>query len=185
MTARRGVNDMADLNDYFRVGVITSLHGVHGEVNVFPTTDVVSRFDDLKTVLMTKPGGAGEGRLLHVRSVKYFKNMVILGFDEIKTMNETELLRKYELYVSREDAVALEEGEYFIADLIGMKVVSDEGLDLGELYDVLQTGANDVYVTRSEGYGEVLIPAIPQCIQDIDMDQRVIRVHLLPGLLEG
>ncbi len=172
---------MTNLDDYFRVGVITSPHGVHGEVKVYPTTDDIRRFDDLKEVLMV---GRGIQQLLHVERVKYFKNMVIMKFKEFSTMNETELLRQQELYVDRAHAIPLEEGEYYIADLIGMDVVTDEGRLLGRLTDVLQTGANDVYSVRMENGTELLLPAIPQCILDISLEKRQICVHLMKGLLE-
>lgn len=172
---------MTNLDGYFRVGVITSPHGIRGEVNVYPTTDDVRRFDALKEVLMV---GRKSERLLHVERVKYFKNMVIVKFREFNSMNEAELLRQHELYVDREHAIPLEEGEYFIADLIGMAVVTDEGKRLGELNDVLQTGANDVYSVLMENGREVLLPVIPQCVLDIDMENRQIRVHLMKGLLE-
>lgn len=172
---------MTNLDNYFRVGVITSPHGVHGEVNVYPTTDDARRFDDLKEVLMV---GQRSEQLLHVERVKYFKNMVIVKFREFNSMNEAEVLRQRDLYVDREHAIVLEEGEYFIADLIGMSVVTDEGRYLGALHDVLQTGANDVYSVLMENGREVLLPAIPQCILDISMEKREIRIHLMKGLLE-
>lgn len=172
---------MTNLEGYFRVGVITSPHGIHGEVKVYPTTDDVKRFDDLKEVLMVGPRSE---QLLHVEHVKYFKNMVIVKFKEFQSMNETEVLRQRDLYVDREHAVPLKDGEYFIADLMGMAVVTDENRRLGELVDVLQTGANDVYSVRMENGREVLLPAIPQCILDINMEKREIKVHLMKGLLE-
>jgi 16S rRNA processing protein RimM len=172
---------MTNLDDYFRVGVITSPHGVRGEVKVYPTTDDMTRFSDLKEVLMVGPRSE---QLLHVEQVKYFKNMVIVKFKEFNSMNEAELLRQRDLYVDRAHAVPLEEGEYFIADLIGMSVVTDEEQALGKLVDVLQTGANDVYVVQMDNGKEVLLPVIDECILDIDMDKREIRVHLMKGLLE-
>jgi 16S rRNA processing protein RimM len=172
---------MTNLDDYFRVGVITSPHGVRGEVKVYPTTDDMTRFSDLKEVLMVGPRSE---QLLHVEQVKYFKNMVIVKFKEFNSMNEAELLRQRDLYVDRAHAVPLEEGEYFIADLIGMSVVTDEEQALGKLVDVLQTGANDVYVVQMDNGKEVLLPVIDECILDIDMDKQEIRVHLMKGLLE-
>lgn len=173
--------EMTNLDGYFRVGVITSPHGVHGEVNVYPTTDDVKRFDDLKEALMVGPRSE---ELVHVEHVKYFKNMVIVKFREFNSMNEAELLRKRDLYVDRKHAVPLEEGEYFIADLIGMRVVTDTGRYLGELDDVLQTGANDVYSVRMENGRELLLPVISECVLDIDTEKREIRIHLMKGLLE-
>jgi 16S rRNA processing protein RimM len=128
--------------------------------------------------------GPRSEQLLHVEQVKYFKNMVIVKFKEFNSMNEAELLRQRDLYVDRAHAVPLEEGEYFIADLIGMSVVTDEEQALGKLVDVLQTGANDVYVVQRDNGKEVLLPVIDECILDIDTDKREIRVHLMKGLLE-
>ena len=172
---------MTDLTDYFRVGVITSPHGVNGEVKVYPTTDDAKRFSDLKNVLMVNKKGE---RKLNIEHVKYFKNMVIVKFKEFNSMNETETLRQSDLYVDRAHAVPLEENEYYIADLIGLDVVTDEGRVLGKLDDVLQTGANDVYQVRMGNGKEVLLPAIPECLLDINLDERKILVHMMKGLLE-
>lgn len=165
--------------DMFRVGVITQPHGVRGEVKVFPTTDDPSRFEDLKTVILDN---GKEKKELEIQSVKYQKNLVILKFKNIDDRNYVETLRQAELYVKREDAVELEEGEYFIADLIGLCVKSDEGEELGKLSDVIQTGANDVYVVSKKGCEDLLIPVIPQCILDVDIEGGEVLVHLLPGL---
>ena len=165
--------------DMFRVGVITQPHGVRGEMKVFPTTDDPRRFEDLDTVILDT---GKEKRNLTIQSVKYQKNLVILKCKEVNDRNEVELLRKAELYVTRDQAVELEEGEYFIADLLGCKVVSDEGEDLGVLDDVLQTGANDVYSVKKKGEKELLIPVIPQCVLNGDSEKEGVLVHLLEGL---
>ena len=165
--------------DMFRVGVITQPHGVRGEMKVFPTTDDPRRFEDLDTVILDT---GKEKRNLTIQSVKYQKNLLILKCKEVNDRNEVELLRKAELYVTRDQAVELEEGEYFIADLLGCKVVSDEGEDLGVLDDVLQTGANDVYSVKKKGEKELLIPVIPQCVLNVDIEKKEILVHLLEGL---
>ena len=165
--------------DMFRVGVITQPHGVRGEMKVFPTTDDPRRFEDLDTVILDT---GKEKRNLTIQSVKYQKNLVILKCKEVNDRNEVELLRKAELYVTRDQAVELEEGEYFIADLLGCKVVSDVGEDLGVLDDVLQTGANDVYSVKKKGEKELLIPVIPQCVLNVDIEKKEILVHLWEGL---
>ena len=165
--------------DMFRVGVITQPHGVRGEMKVFPTTDDPRRFEDLDTVILDT---GKEKRNLTIQSVKYQKNLVILKCKEVNDRNEVELLRKAELYVTRDQAVELEEGEYFIADLLGCKVVSDAGEDLVVLDDVLQTGANDVYSVKKKGEKELLIPVIPQCVLNVDIEKKEILVHLLEGL---
>jgi 16S rRNA processing protein RimM len=119
---------------------------------------------------------------MEIASVKFFKNMVILKFKGIDNINDVEKYRRARLLVTRENAVPLGENEYFIADLIGLTAKSDEGETLGTVTDVLQTGANDVYVVTSPGQKEILIPAIHDCIKQVDMEQREMLIHLLPGL---
>lgn len=167
------------LCDMLRIGVITSPHGVHGEVKVYPTTDDMKRFSKLKTVLLD----TGRGPVtVHVRSVRYHKNMVILGLTEYSTMDEAEKLRDGQMYVTRDDAIDLGKDEYFIADLIGMRVITDIGCD-GVLKDVMQTGANDVYVIELDDKRELLLPAIAECIRDVDVKAGIMKVHVLSGLL--
>ena len=162
-----------------RVGVISSTHGVRGEVKVYPTTDDPERFLDLEEVILD----TGRERLpLKIENVKFFKNMVILKFKGIDDRNDVERMRQAKLLVTRENAVELGKDEYFIADLIGIQVVSDEGEELGTIYDVLQTGANDVYVVSKDGAKDLLIPAIHACIQNVDVAAGQMEVHLLPGL---
>ena len=163
----------------FQVGVITSTHGVRGEVKVFPTTDDASRFKKLKQVILDT---GKEDIELEITSVKFFKNMVILKFKGIDDMDTAYKYRQKSLYVTRENAVKLKKNEYFIADLIGLKVTSDEGEELGVIDDVLQTGANDVYVVKSEAGEEILFPAIKECIKEVDIEAGTMLVHVLPGL---
>ena len=169
------------MEDLLQVGVITSTHGVRGEVKVFPTTDDPARFKKLKNVVLD----TGKEMIdLEVAGVKFFKNMVIVKFKGIDNINDVEKYRQKSLYVTRENAVKLKKNEYFIADLIGLAAKSDEGEDLGTLSDVLQTGANDVYVLSKEGSDDILLPAIRECVKEVDLDNGEITVHLLPGLLE-
>lgn len=167
------------MEDLLQVGVITSTHGIRGEVKVFPTTDDVSRFKKLKNVILDN---GKEHRDLEIESVKFFKNMVILKFKGIDNINDIEKYKKAPLFVTRENAVPLEEDEYFIADLIGLKVVSDEGEDLGIIADVLQTGANDVYIIKKDNAEDLLVPAIHECIKNVDIEGGTMQVHLLAGL---
>lgn len=168
------------MEDLLKVGVITSTHGVHGEVKVFPTTDDSARFKKLKHVLLD----TGKELLSYeIQGVKFFKQFVILKFKGIDNINEIEKYKRCPLFVKREDAVPLEEDEYFIADMLGMEVATEDGIFFGTLKDVIVTGANDVYVVESIEYGEVLIPAIKECILKVDMKDRKMKVHLLEGLL--
>lgn len=170
------------MENTLRVGVISSTHGVRGEVKVYPTTDDANRFKKLKTVILDK--GRGEQMTLTIESVKFFKNMVILKFKEFNDINEIEKYKGRDLLIRREQAVKLGKDENFIVDLIGLKVVTDEGQDFGVMKDVLQTGANDVYVIEGKDGKEYLFPAIKQCILDVDLEAQVMMVHILDGLLE-
>ena len=169
------------MEELFRVGVISNTHGIRGEVKVYPTTDNVRRFDDLKEVILD----TGKEQLnLHVTSVKYFKNMVILKFKEFDNINDIIPYKGMDLLVTRENAIPLEEGEYYIADIIGSKVITDEDKILGTLTDVLQTGANDVYVVKTKDGKEVLLPSIEECILDRDIENKTVKVHIMKGLLD-
>ncbi len=170
------------MENTLRVGVISSTHGVRGEVKVYPTTDDANRFKKLKTVILDK--GRGEQMTLTVESVKFFKNMVILKFKEFNDINEIEKYKGRDLLIHREQAVKLGKDENFIVDLIGLKVVTDEGQDFGIMKDVLQTGANDVYIIEGKNGKEYLFPAIKQCILDVDLEKQVMTVHILDGLLD-
>ena len=169
------------MEEFLQVGVISSTHGIAGEVKVFPTTDDVKRFKKLKEVILD----TGKERMtLHICQVKFFKQMVILKFKEFQNINEVERFRGKSLYVTRENAVKLQKDEYFIADLIGLRVITDEDKVLGELTDVLETGANDVYQVTDENGKEILLPAIKDCILSVDLEKGEMKGHILEGLLD-
>lgn len=163
-----------------QVGVITSTHGIRGEVKVFPTTDDPKRFKKLKQVILDT---GKEKRDLEVESVKFFKQFVILKFKGIDNINEVERYKRCPLLVDRDHAVPLREDEYFIADMIGMQVVTEDGAVFGTLKDVIETGANDVYIIESSEHGEVLVPAIKECILDINIEEQKMQIHLMNGLI--
>ncbi|MBQ2627648.1 MAG: ribosome maturation factor RimM [Eubacterium sp.] len=165
--------------EQFRVGVITSTHGLKGEVKVFPTTDDPGRFRKLKKVTLDL---GGEKRQLKVRKVSFFKQFVILGFEGLDTIEDVERLRGKDLLVDRKDAIALPEGRYFIADLIGLRVINEQDEEIGILQDVLETGANDVYVAVRPDGRELLLPVIDECVLETDPDAGYVRVHVMPGL---
>ena len=164
-----------------QVGIITATHGLKGEVKVYPTTDDPGRFRRLKKVILDNGKVSVD---LEIESVKYFKQFVILKFKGLDDIEQVEKYRKASLYVTRDNAVRLKKDEFFIADLIDMKVVNEDGSPLGTLRDVITTGANDVYEVVLDEGGTVLIPAIKECILDVDVENAVMRVHLLEGLLD-
>ena len=170
------------MTDRFQIGVIASTHGLSGEVNVFPTTQDPSRFKKLKkATLHTKKGEEME---LDIVSARFFKKFVIVKFKQFNSINDVEKLKGCELTVGREDAIKLEPGEYYCADLIGMTIVDEDMNELGTLTEILQTGANDVYeMTRKDNDEKVYIPAIKDCIRQIDTKEGRIVIHVMDGLL--
>ncbi len=168
------------MEEYLRVGVIATTHGLRGEVKVYSTSDDPDRFDRLEKAFID----TGKEKLpVTVASVKYFKNMVILKFKEFDSIDQVERFRGKDLLVDREHAIPLRENEYFITDLIGLRVITDEGKEFGTLADVMKTGANDVYVIRGKDDKEYLFPVIPDCILKVDLEQQAVTVHILDGLL--
>ncbi len=169
------------MEDKLQVGIIASTHGVRGEVKVFPTTDDVKRFKKLKEVVLDT---GKEEKILEIEGVKFFKQFAILKFKDIDNIDDVIRYKGKSLLVTRENAVKLNKDEYFIADLIGLKVIDEDEHEIGILRDVLETGANDVYVIDHVNGKELLLPAIRQCILDVDMEAGSIKVHVLEGLLD-
>ena len=169
------------MEDLFQIGVITRPHGVHGEVKVFPMTDDVKRFKKLKKTLVEN--GAAHEELMCI-SAKFFKQFVILKFEDHDTVESVEKYRGKGLFVTRADAVKPGKDEYFIADLIGIEAEDDEGMIKGRITNVIQTGANDVYEILCEDGKELLVPAIRECILSVDIKAGKMIIHLLDGLMD-
>ena len=161
------------------IGQIVNTFGIKGEVKVTPFTDDIRRFDDLKKVYVkTKK----ESKQYQIENVKYHKNMVLLKLEGINRIEDAETLRNAFLEIDREDAIPLEEGTYFIADLIGLEVYTEDGRLLGKVEDIYNTGSNDIYVVKDELGKQVLLPGIEEVIKEVILDEKII-VHLIPGLV--
>ena len=172
------------MKDLYQVGSITQTHGIKGEVKVFPLTDDINRFKNMKNLLLD---GGKEGFInLEVENVRPQKNLVILKFKGIDNINDIEKYKGRGLYVTKENRVELQSDEYFIADLIGCQVYLDTDLDtvFGSITDVLETGANDVYEITTLENQIVLVPAIKDCILKVDIENNRVDIHLLEGLLD-
>ena len=162
------------------VGQIVNTFGIKGEIKVTPFTNDIRRFDDLKKVYVKT---RKESKLYNVENARYHKNMVLLKLKGINTPEEAEMLRNAFLEVDREDAIPLEEGTYFIADLLGLEVYTDEGKLLGRVEDIYNTGSKDIYVIKDELGKQVLLPGIDEVIKEVDLNNGKIIVHLIPGLV--
>ena len=185
------------MQEKLRVGRILTTHGLRGEVKVYPTTEDPGRFRELlgKTVYLSmgsrngmrrNAGNAAETdglRTVEIRSVRFQQEFVLLGFTGLDRIEDVQGLRQADILIDRKDAIPLGTDEWFIGDLIGLRVITDEEEELGEVSEVMETGANRVLIVRN-GSREILIPKIPPCILKIDPEEGFIRVHLLPGLLD-
>ena len=162
------------------IGQIVNTFGIKGEVKVVPFTDDIKRFDELKNVYVkTKK----ESKQYKVENVKYHKNMVLIKLEGINNVENAETLRNAFLEIDRKDAIPLEEGTYFIADLIGLEVYTEEGKLLGKVDDIYNTGSNDIYVVKDELGKQILLPGIKEVIKEVLLEQEKIIVHLIPGLI--
>ena len=167
------------MTKYLEIGQIVNTFGIKGMVKVKPFTNNIKRFDDLKNVYIKN---RKEKKEYQIEEVKYHKNMVLLKLKGIENPEDAEKLRNSYLEIDREDAIPLEEGTYFIADLIGLDVYTDEGVLLGKVDDIYNTGSNDIYVVKNELGKQVLLPGIKDVIKEVKLDDKII-VHLLPGLI--
>ena len=162
------------------IGQIVNTFGIKGIVKVKPFTDDIKRFDNLKTVYIEKSNTQKE---YEIEEVKYHKDMVLIKFKGVDTVEQAELLRNAYLTISRDSVEKLEEGRYYIVDMLGLEVYTDEQVLLGTLDDIFNTGSNDIYVVKDKQGKQILLPAIQDVIKQIDMENRKMIVHLLPGLV--
>ena len=165
--------------EFLRIGVVTSPHGVRGEVRVYPTTDEISRFSEVGTLLLEKEGVRS---LRTIESVKQLKGMVALKLSRIDSVEEAEKIRNADLLIRRDQSSPLKEGQYFIGDLLDLLAVREDGTEVGTVEDVLKTGANSVLVIKKKDGKELLLPVIPDCVLSIDSDEGIMTIHVLPGL---
>ncbi len=165
--------------EYFEIGQIVNHFGIKGMVKVNPFTEDISKFESLNSIFLEK-----ENKLIkiEIEEVKYSKNQVLLKIKGINSIEEAEKYRGCYLKIARKDAKKLPKDTYFIADLIGLKVYTDEGILLGNVDDIYNSGANDIYVVKDEKGKQILLPAIKKVIKQVDLEQEKIIVHLLKGL---
>ena len=174
---------MTDLeNDYFKIGIIVNTHGIKGEIRVMPTTDDPDRFGLLEAIEIFFKSDKTE---YFLESARPHKTLLVLKLKGIDDKNAAEQLIGGEIKVPRSQALSLEDDEYYQKDLLDMAVITDNGEDLGYLSQIIETGANDVYVVRPEDGGkDILIPAVKECILFVNVPEKKMTVHLMKGLRE-
>lgn len=168
------------MQEYFELGQIVNTFGVKGQLKVKPFTDHVEQFAELKSILVVRNNEMTEMKIIEA---KFHKDMVLLKLEGIDDMNVAEKYKGSYLKIRREDARELEEGEYFIADIIGSDVYTDTGDYLGKVDDIYNTGAQDIYVVKDELGKQILLPSIKEVILNIDIENQKVTVHLLKGLI--
>ena len=165
--------------EFLEVGKIINTHGLRGDVKIITWTDYPEDFEEIEKVYIKRKTG---DEVLNITNVKYQKNNIIVKFKEIADINEAEKYKNLVVYADREDLPELEEGAHYIADLIGLTVVDEEGEVIGELVDVFNTGANDIYDVKRSGKKNLLLPVIDEVVKDIDLESKKITVHVMEGL---
>ena len=168
------------MDKYLELGQIVNTFGIKGQVKVLPFKDDIKKFEKLKEIYIEKKH---ELKLFQIEKVNYSKNMVILKLKGIETPEEAEKLRSSYLKINRKDAKKLPEGTYYIADLIGLDVYTDENKLLGKVDYIYNTGSNDIYVVKDEQGKEILLPAIKEVLKQVDLENKKIIVHIIKGLI--
>ncbi len=168
------------MEEYFEIGQIVNTSGLKGVIKVKPFTDDIQKFNNFKTIYISIKKELKEFK---IQQVRFSKNMVFLKLEGIDTIEEAEKYRNLYLKVKRDKNEKLEKDSYYIVDIIGCTVYTDENKKLGIITDVFSTGSNDVYVAKDELGKQILLPAIKQVIKSVDIENKTIIVHLLEGLI--
>lgn len=168
------------MEGYLEIGQIVNTNGLKGFLKVKPLTDDITRFEKLKTIYIQK---AKELIEFKIQEVKYNKQSVLLKLEGIDDITEAEKYKNFYIKISKKNAVELEKNSYFIVDIIGCQVYTDENEYLGNVVDVFQTGSNDVYTLKNSEGKEILIPAIKEVIKNVDIKNKKIVIHLMDGLI--
>lgn len=164
-------------NELIDVAQVTNTHGLRGEVKIMPRTDYPEFFEEISGVYLE------DNSYLKITGIKYQKNMVILKFKGINSVEEAETLRNKILYVQKTIFDDLPDGTYLIADIIGLEVLEGD-INYGKITDVFSTGSNDVYVVDKSGHKQLLIPALKNVIEDININEGYMKVKLPEGLID-
>ena len=172
-------NMSINLDDYFRIGVLSSPHGVKGEISVYPTSDDLDRYAYLDECYMLIKG---ELKMVHVTSCKFKKGMPVLGFAEYKDRDAIEVLRNVELYVDREHAVPLEEGEFYLSDIIGFEA-HFHGQRIGIIEDYMENEADQtIFICKCDDGSTKYILDLPDFVEGVDLEAGIVHVNILEGM---
>ena len=167
--------------EWATIGKVVALFGVHGELKVSLLSDIPNRFAELRVAYL------GPDHIRHViKSVRPYKGeMILLGLEHVNDATTAEALRNLDICIPLAELAKLPPGSYYQHDIIGLRVFTLGGYDVGEIIDVMITGSNDVYVVKTAAGKQVLIPAIRDVIKEIDLARHTMRIDPMPGLLDN
>ena len=166
--------------EFVVIGKVVSTQGNKGEVNVMPLTDLIDRFKNLDNVFLRNKNSQA---ILNVEKVRVRKDRVILKLKDIENIKEAKMIVGSFLEVERKNAVKLSKDAYFIFEIIGLEVYTENNIFLGKIENVINTGSNDVYIVKRKDKEELFIPAILDVVKDIDLEKKRITIHLVDGLI--
>ena len=166
--------------NYLAIGRVIRAHGVKGEISVSVLTDFPERFETIERVYL---GDEFEATAYRLEKYRWHKKNVLLTLAGIIDRNQAEQLRGQLVQVPIEEAVSLPQGSYYLYQLMGLQVLTTDGNNLGVIAGIIETGANDVYVVKKDGRQEILLPAIPDVIKSINIEQGQMIVELIEGLI--
>lgn len=166
------------MRDYIKVGKIVNTHGIKGYVKCIPMTDDLERFEELEYIYTEKDH---EKRI--IKDVRYQKGMVYLKLENIDDMNTAETFKDTYISILEDQLRVLPEDSYFLFDLEGMDVYSTEGVYIGKIKEIYQTGANDVYEIKNKNKSH-LIPAIKDVVKSVNVQDKKMIINIIEGLLE-
>lgn len=168
------------MQEFLEIGQIVNTFGIKGMVKIKPFTDDIKKFEKLKKIYLEKNASKNE---YEIEEVKFKNEMVLLKLKGINSIDEAEPLRNSFIKIKKIDEEKLDEGTYYIADLLGFDVITDKNINLGKLKDVINYGSADIYVVKSSEGKEILLPAISDVVKSINLEEKKIIVHILKGLI--
>lgn len=165
------------MKEILEIGQIVNTHGIRGEVKIQPWCDDPDVFSELDYLYI-------DGEKYQLLKARLHKNCVLAVLDGVDTIEKAELFKNKIVTVDRDQLGDLPDGTYYIADLEGLKVETDEGEYLGDIQEVIHTGSNDVYLLKSDRKKPIMIPVIPDVVKEVNIEEGYVIVHLLKGLID-
>ena len=166
--------------EFITIGKVVSAQGNKGEVNVLPLTDSIDRFKNLSTVFLRNKNSQ---TVLSIEKIRIKKDMVILKLKDIENIEEAKTIVGSFLGVERKNAVKLPKDTYFIFEIIGLEVYTENNVFLGKVENVISTGSNDIYIVKDKNEKELFIPAIREVVKNINLEKKRITINIVDGLI--